>query len=462
MTTRSFCYVSLFLALSLLLLVACNQPDTSPPEILPAEVQPLASATPLPASAQSEINDFVNQQQTIDEQWDQIRVEFDQWRAELTSCHPNSVHEALNDFAVTFNDVTEQARNLTRAQSTRELADTLIVAAEAEETALRQLRDRWQPNNVALFEEVERRRSDASHAQKDAQDRAIELRAALEDGIVPESTDEFAQSFELVNNDWQTVHDEYKNLRDTAEGLEPADVIAGLDQLVEKFTLVVDALDELPVQTGAESTVEALQSAAQAELEAFNTAREPSNDPELPNDPELTDDPELPDFSGIDASVKTSDDALADTIQTIANTPEADPTVPTDPEQGLAELQVFDDEYDRVVVTWDEFHDRYNDWRASEGGCDRTEVIQALEQFSLRTGAIARDVRDLPQAGYLLPMYTSLVDAAGREENAIRTLRNSWQPFTVDAFKAVDEDRVNVDGLRREADIALQQLRNRF
>ena len=140
MTTRSICYVSLFLALSLLLLVACNEPDTSPTEILPAEVQPATGATPLPASAQSEINDFVNQQQAIDQQWDQIRVEFDQWRAELTSCHPNSVHEALNDFAVAFNDVTEQARNITRAQSTGELADTLIVAAEAEETALRQLR----------------------------------------------------------------------------------------------------------------------------------------------------------------------------------------------------------------------------------------------------------------------------------------------------------------------------------
>ena len=450
MTTRSICYVSLFLALSLLLLVACNQPDTSPTEILPAEVQPTASATPLPASAQSEINDFVNQQQAIDQQWDQIRVDFDQWRAELTSCHPNSVHEALNDFAVAFNDVTEQARNLTRAQSTQELANTLIVAAEAEETALRQLRDRWQPNNVALFEEVEQRRSDASHAQKDAQDQAIELRLAAVSGVAPESTDEFAQSFDLVKNDWQTVHDEYKDLRDKAESMEPADVIASLDQLVEKFTLVVDALNELPAPTGAESTVEALQSAAQAELDAFNTAREPS------------DKPELPDFSGIDASVKTSEDALADTGQTISDAPEADPIVPTDPEINLAELQVFYDEYDSLVVTWDAFHDRYNDWRASEGGCDRTEVTQALEQFSLRTGAIARDVRDLPRAGYLLPMYTSLVDAAGREENAIRTLRNSWQPFTVDAFKAVDEDRVNVDGLRREADIALQQLRNRF
>jgi hypothetical protein len=450
MTTRSICYVSLFLALSLLLLVACNQPDTSPTEILPAEVQPTASATPLPASAQSEINDFVNQQQAIDQQWDQIRVDFDQWRAELTSCHPNSVHEALNDFAVAFNDVTEQARNLTRAQSTQELADTLIVAAEAEETALRQLRDRWQPNNVALFEEVEQRRSDASHAQKDAQDQAIELRLAAVSGVAPESTDEFAQSFDLVKNDWQTVHDEYSDLLDKIESMEPADVIASLDQLVEKFTLVVDAVNELPAPTGAESTVEALQSAAQAELDAFNTAREPS------------DKPELPDFSGIDASVKASEDALADTGQTISNAPEADPTVSTDPEESLAELQVFYDEYDSLVVTWNEFHDRYNDWRASEGGCDRTEVTQALEQFSLRTGAVARDVRDLPRAGYLLPMYTSLVDAAGREENAIRTLRNSWQPFTVDAFKAVDEDRINVDGLRREADIALQQLRNRF
>ena len=450
MTTRPICYVSLFLALSLLLLVACNQPDTSPTEILPAEVQPTASATPLPASAQSEINDFVNQQQAIDQQWDQIRVDFDQWRAELTSCHPNSVHEALNDFAVAFNDVTEQARNLTRAQSTQELANTLIVAAEAEETALRQLRDRWQPNNVALFEAVEQRRSDASHAQKDAQDRANALRTGRVDGVAPESTDEFAQSFDLVKNDWQEVHDEYSDLLDKAESMEPADVIASLDQLVEKFTLVVDALNELPAPTGVESTVEALQSAAQAELDAFNTAREPS------------DKPELPDFSGIDASVKTSEDALADTGQTISDAPEADPIVPTDPEINLAELQVFYDEYDSLVVTWNEFHDRYNDWRASEGGCDRTEVTQALEQFSLRTGAIARDVRDLPRAGYLLPMYTSLVDAAGREENAIRTLRNSWQPFTVDAFKAVDEDRVNVDGLRREADIALQQLRNRF
>ena len=456
MTTRSICYVSLFLALSLLLLVACNQPDTSPTEILPAEVQPTAGATPLPASAQSEINDFVNQQQAIDQQWDQIRVDFDQWRAELTSCHPNSVHEALNDFAVAFNDVTEQARNLTRAQSTQELADTLIVAAEAEETALRQLRDRWQPNNVALFEAVEQRRSDASHAQKDAQDRANALRTGRVDGVAPESTDEFTQSFDLVKNDWQTVHDEYSDLLDKAESMEPADVIASLDQLVEKFTLVVDALDELPAPTGAESTVEALQSAAQAELEAFNTAREPSDKGEP------SDKPELPDFSGIDASVKASEDALADTGQTISDAPEADPTVPPDPEINLAELQVFYDEYDSLVVTWNEFHDRYNDWRASEGGCDRTEVTQALEQFSLRTGAVARDVRDLPRAGYLLPMYTSLVDAAGREENAIRTLRNSWQPFTVDAFKAVDEDRVNVDGLRREADIALQQLRNRF
>ena len=88
-------------------------------------------------------------------------------------------------------------------------------------------------------------------------------------------------------------------------------------------------------------------------------------------------------------------------------------------------------------------------------------MLQSLDQFNLRIGELGRKVRDLPQSSYLLPMYTLLVEATEREEGAIRTLRNSWRPFTVDAFKAVDQERVNANRLRRQAGIGLQELRDR-
>ena len=70
-------------------------------------------------------------------------------------------------------------------------------------------------------------------------------------------------------------------------------------------------------------------------------------------------------------------------------------------------------------------------------------------------------MRNLPQNGYLLPIYILLVDAVDLEQGTVRALRNSWQLFTVDAFKAVGQGQVDVDKLRRQANIALQEFRSR-
>ena len=100
--------------------------------------------------------------------------------------------------------------------------------------------------------------------------------------------------------------------------------------------------------------------------------------------------------------------------------------------------------------------------RKPKGGCDRIDVLKALDQFNLDFGELGRKVRDLPQDRPLLPVYTLMVDGVGREEGAIRALRNSWRPFNVDVFKAVDQERTNSDRLRRDANIALQGLTERF
>ena len=129
--------------------------------------------------------------------------------------------------------------------------------------------------------------------------------------------------------------------------------------------------------------------------------------------------------------------------------------------ENLADLQRFDVQLQRFVAEWEQFYEDFIEWRASDGGCNRVEVGQELTQFSQRAEGLAREVRNLPRSGFLPPVYTLVVEAGERESGAIRTLANSWTPFAVDVFKAVDEERVNAGRLRRQASIALQELRNR-
>ena len=477
---------ALMLALGLLSLAACAQPATTPSAETTAESPPAVQPTALPAEALAAVDEFASQGAMLDEEWGQIREEFDEWSAGLTACLPSSMHQALNGFAIEFNGVTQRARNLTRSQTTGELADILIAAAEEEEAAYRQLRDRWQPNNVAFFEAVETQRTAAAQAHSQAEDRAIELRETFEDSPDAETIDEFSLAFDKVKSDWQDFHDEYTELREEAESMEVEDVLTGLDELVKKLNEIIDALDELPHLAGTENTVDDMLSAAKTERKELRTAAKPAKPSSTTTSATTTtgsgssstsssaagsstttakasdakdeaeDVPELPDFTKADESVEAGETALKQAARTVRSVADVDV------EESLGELATFNSEHRRLRSAWDDFHDDYNVWRENEGGCDRADVISELDQFSLRMSSLANDVRALPQTGFLLPMYTLVVDAAEREDTAMRTLRYTWEPFTVDAFKGLHEQRIVTDGLRRETAIGLDELRSRF
>ena len=477
MKARFVSYLLLPAALLLLALVlACRGTSETIPVILPTDSPPPQSAELLSASDREAVDEFANQQEAVGQEWDRFHQEFDQWRAGLTSCHRSSVQEALQDFAVGFNTVTEQARDLPRTSVTRELANTLIAAAEAEETAFRQLRDRWQPNNISLFEAVEQQRSEAARAQKEVEDLAMELLEKFEKAADPEeleAMDEFAEAFDVIRDDWKKFHDDYTSLLQEAAILDGAEVLARLEQLVQQFSAVVEAIEGLPTPDVAEDMIEMLQEAAEAELdvlisvsEAFAAALQPAP---APDDESETGDGSAPMMEGGDSGevmgpppldamvhfIEASESLLKEIRKSIKT------ILDDDPQEKLEDVQDFNNEYKSLLAEWDAFHQRYNDWRRTEGGCDRTEVLQALGQFSIRIDELGRQVRDLPESGYLLPMYTLLVEAVEREEGAVRALRNSWQPFTVDAFIAVDQERDNANRLRRQANIGLQELRDR-
>ena len=461
------------LPLMLGLVLACNGAGSETvPVTIPADATPL-SPRPLSTSDLMAVEDFELQMQDVGQEWDQFHQDFDQWRAGLNACHRNAVREALEDFAVSFNAVTERARELPRTSVSREYADMLIAAAEAEESEFRQLRDRWHPNNHSLFEAVEQQRSEAARIQRNVEDLALEMEEELEEVSDPERLEEvedLSQALGPIGADWEIFHDDYDSLLKDALRLDDIEVLARLDQLIRQSSAVVEAIDGLAATDATEDTIKELQGVAEVEHRAltkvYATLSRSTKEPSVPLDDPVTpreDESVTPveEESGHTAGqlleslqpiVKKAETTLMAVNRTINN--DLDGSAIAD----LEEVQEFIVAYEILLTDWDEFHLSYNNWRRTEGGCDRTEVLKDLSQFHIRIGELGLKVRDLPQSGYLLPMYTLLVEAVEREEGAVRSLRTSWQPFTVDAFIAVDRERDNANKLRREASIALEEL----
>jgi hypothetical protein len=161
-------------------------------------------------------------------------------------------------------------------------------------------------------------------------------------------------------------------------------------------------------------------------------------------------------FAALNDLVEKSDDAREQVQDDLKNILEDSSA------QKTTDLDNFRQQYDALVRRWNEFHQDYDEWRRTDGGCNRTEVSDSLGQFSLRFEQISREVRALPRVSFVRPMADTLVEAAEREGEALRVLRNTWRPFATDAYRALDQERTNADQLRRQAEVGIQELLERF
>jgi hypothetical protein len=467
----------------LVLATACVAVDTTSGTPTPTPLLQSPTPTPISPEARQTALEFARSYQGIEQDWEQFHSDFNQWRVSLVSCERASAEVALIDFADEFNNVLQQARNLPRSSTTRGLADQLVKAAENEGEALRQLRDKWQPSNTVLFAAVETQRSAAAAAQQEVLDRLMDLRDPPGPGSVgtapADAARVFSQAFEQINQDWEQFHNNYNSLRDQQETLSPADVSTRLSSLVDEFSSVVSAIDSLPSSGSTDGMATQLKEAAQAEDNALKEllsnfpgqAETPPAQTETP--PGQTETP--PDqtgttdgseggtasngndpFAAMNDLVSKSDGVREQVQNDLQNLPDATAS------GNISDVDNFRQQYDVLAREWNEFHQGYDEWRSSEGGCNRTEVIGRLGQFSVRFSEIAREVRNLPSTSFVRPMADTLVEAAEREEEALRGLRNTWRPFATDAYRAVDQERTNADSLRRQANVGIQELLQRF
>ena len=293
---------SIVLAAAALALVAlaCSTP-TAPPEI-PAAAKPDTQATitalaqrpgfsvptptPVPQSVLESTQKFSRGLDSVNESWDELRASYDTWQSGLIACDPRSVRTSLNQFDSRFTAVVQAARNLDRASATRDLADSVVLAAETEQQALRSLRaasatppgnaagsgkgpaasdigdsgdtadtevsgvyagleSSNQSRQVSEVDQVDKARSSSAAALQEVSDTLADLEERRT-GAGRARLKEFTVAFNQVNALWDEFHRQYDAFRADEANLSSTEVVSELSGLISIFSDVVAATRELP------------------------------------------------------------------------------------------------------------------------------------------------------------------------------------------------------------------------
>ena len=442
----------------------------------PAAPVRIPTATPVPPQVSQTAKDFASGYLVINEEWDELHRDFDKWRQGLITCDPSSVQSTLVRFSGSFAGITETARSLSRHSAVRDLSDQLIKAAEEEEQALRRLRDNWKPDsgsegsgsgqtdnqNQSVFEGVAIARSAASAIQKSVADQLSDLQEKT--GPASESkVGEFSDAVKLASASWDRFHRDYDSFRTDQSGLTPEQAERALGGLVDDFRAVVLAVRDLPPTSATDSAASLLAEAVEEEDLALrllrralpksvgNSTESSGNGDEsadeivlVPGDPVL--------FDLFDVQIVEANSARRQARKELASATES---VSAD---SRAAIEAFASQYADLNQERDAFHKDYDRWRSTEGGCDRTKAVEALGGFTLRSAELSGSVRDLPRATFLRPLGELMVEAAEREEGAVRELRTSWRPFDPQAFQTLDRQRNTSGKLRRQVALGIAEL----
>ena len=480
--------------------VGGQEPTLDVQATLTALAQRVEFATPMPSAVPVEtritVLQFASRQRAVSRDWDQFHAEFDGWREGLVACNASSVRSSLQGFAGRFAGVAQAARALPRPGVVRELADTLIRAAEQQEEALRLLRDTWQPGALVIppatvgsdeadssgasndtlipaavsqFEGVDIARSASSALRQSVAD-ALSDRQERTAAASLENIGEFITTFNATDAAWDQFHQDYDSFRRSEGLLTAGEIVDRLGLLIDRFRDIVITIRQVPTTETTRDVADALAQAAEQEDltlrrlrgtfqrdgasvngtsgEAVESSGEAGTAIFTATDPAL--------FDAFDVQLVSSNAArlqarhnLEDILKDISE------------ETGFA-VESFTVQYQVLLREWDDFHKEYDEWRQTEGGCDRSNAVDTLGRFTVTFGTIATNARSLPAATVLRPLGEFLVEAVEREERALRELRDSWRPYDVEIYAGVDRERATAGKLRRQVDVGFQELLERF
>ncbi len=424
-------------AATLLLMVACARAAPAAPG--PAAML-ATTPTALPAQTREMVVAFVREYRSIDQEWDQLNADLDQWRAGLTACDRAVGESALDGFVARANQITQGTLKLPRQPVLRELADRAIQAAGKQEVALRRLRDGWQPANAAANEAAEAERAAASRVWLVARDGLDDLRLQANPGAQLTVRD-FVGALQPVNSSWDRVHQNFDSYR----VLKDPEAIERLNLVLVGMSEVISGVRSLPSAPATSQWIWALSEVATGEDQTLRKLRAP----------QASDADKAAALAAVDAQILVSN-----TVRVRVQRQATDAlNTPDDNVRAVAE---FAKQFGTLAQDWDQLHQDFDSWRHGPGGCDAGKALQALDQLMVRSAALASRTQNLPSSSPLRSLQEPLSEAAGRQSEAVRVLRAEWRPYATDLYRALDQERRTATGLRRQVAAGVQDLQARL
>ena len=313
----------------------------------------------------------------------------------------------------------------------------------------------------------------------------------------------FAAAFDALSVQWDRFHVDYDAFRAVQPSLTPEGSLSQLNTLVDQHREIVLAHRALPSVTNTRHVSDLLAAAVRDEDSALRRLRgsfqqdsqqdgeDGESAPAVGQLPSLLGPPPAEETrnggngmgegsmteasangpSGPEANIQAGDPDLFDAFdERMARTNDAlreagialDAAVSEASSGGRAAVASFAIGYDALLRQWDGFHDGYDTWMATEGGCDRAAVTAAIGGFALRMGDIATSARQLPRAAPLRALGELTVEAAQREEEALRQLRGDWSPFDASVYREFDAELTASGKMRRQVSLGIQELLERY
>ena len=490
------------IAALLVAIVACGEDSaaTSPAGLKTPDIQATVTAlalaqtqaltpTPVPEGARQELLDFTAGHRSASDDWDRFHQGMDQWREDVVICVPASVESALDAFAGRAFGITQTARSLDRLPYLETQAADLTAAAEQEAAAYDALSKDWKPENglsdgassqsPGLFQQLASARSTADLERGKVTRSLLDRQNSLDEASL-NAIESFASSVETLNSDWDQFHRDYDAYRAELDAESAASRLGGL---LTQFGSIVDQVQNLQSTVLTQEIADQLADAADGEqlllrrllaavggdgslTETVTVLPEDLVITETDNgdgsadgnggngetDPSefVLDDPTL--FDVFDTQI-ASVNRLRRSLRNDLGDVRASLT-----ESGQENLSVFLGQARALDREWDDFHESYDQWRSTNGGCDQGKALEALGQLASDFSQTVRDIEALPSGPPVRGMRELLLRAAEREQAAVFSLRESWRSLDTTAFGRYTADRSFAATLRRQTALDLQDL----
>lgn len=434
--------VALILMTALAVLSACQTPPSPPAQATPATPTPPASPSPRPAlpatptpqpSPQVDeqrplVVEFARAQAALEREWETFQTSYQGWRQKRDHSE-RAMERKLTDTVASFQPIRKQAQELPATDLTRPVAARLLEAANAEESALREMRDSWKPGDIASFQKYEKNRPSVDKVRQEAAGKLSQMAAAGEPANA-KALAQFSQAFKNIAARWDKLHQDYDAWRQKADR-------GSLDEFVTRFQGILNDIYGTPQPSVARSLAQQWTEAAEKEEAALRKLRDsPADESQL---------------QGYEQQRLASEKARRQVSKDMEDLTAS----------GLAEnkaaLDTFSASFRKIAREWDDFNSRYDSWR-NEGIADKEVIDKELSGLVQSLGGVVQRAYQLPQYSLVRPLAELDIEAAEREQQALKKLSQTWKPYDSSYFNTYEQERLAVNRLRRQASAGLADL----